>query len=122
MGAVRMTKSDRWKTDPKHPDPLKRQREVVARYFEFKRTLFHQAKSIGFILPPRLEVVFLVPMPSSWSEKKKQRMNRMPVQTRPDIDNYVKAFMDSLAVEDGFVWKTDAEKRYAYHGSILAYF
>jgi Holliday junction resolvase RusA-like endonuclease len=60
-------------------------------------------------------------MPFTWSEKKKVRHNKKPVETRPDIDNYVKAFMDGLEVEDGFVWKVIAEKRYAFKGSILVY-
>jgi Holliday junction resolvase RusA-like endonuclease len=45
----------------------------------------------------------------------------MPVKTRPDIDNYVKGFMDALLIEDGFVWKITAEKRYAFQGSIIIY-
>jgi Holliday junction resolvase RusA-like endonuclease len=68
-----------------------------------------------------LEIVFLVPMPNSWSKKKKEKENRMPVKTRPDIDNYVKAFLDALLVEDGHIWKIIAEKRYAFKGSIIVY-
>ena len=40
---------------------------------------------------------------------------------RPDLDNLVKAFMDALSVEDGYVWKITAEKRYSFNGSILVY-
>lgn len=121
MGAVRMTQSDRWKTDPNHKDPNKRQREVVARYFNFKSVLLLQSKQMNFELTDKLDIVFLVPMPASWSEKKKSRENKQPVRSKPDLDNYVKAFMDALSVEDGFVWKMTAEKRYAYRGSILVY-
>jgi Holliday junction resolvase RusA-like endonuclease len=60
-------------------------------------------------------------MPATWSEKKKAQMNKQPVKTRPDLDNYVKAFMDSMSSEDGFVWKINAEKRYAYRGSVIVY-
>lgn len=121
MGAVRMTQSDKWKTNPNHIDPNKRQREVVTKYFDFKDKIREQAKSMKFKLSGVLEIVFLVPMPFTWSEKKKVRHNKKPVETRPDIDNYVKAFMDALESEDGFVWKTIAEKRYAFKGSILVY-
>jgi hypothetical protein len=48
-------------------------------------------------------------------------MNKLPVKTRPDADNYVKAFMDSLAKEDGNVWFIKAEKRHAFQGSIIVY-
>lgn len=121
MGAVRMTQSDKWKTNPNHKDPLKRQREVVTRYFQFKSIIKAQAEQMQFKLGEILEIAFLVPMPHTWSEKKKIQHNKKPVKTRPDIDNYVKAFMDALEVEDGFVWKVCAEKRYAFKGSILVY-
>jgi Holliday junction resolvase RusA-like endonuclease len=121
MGAVRMTKSDTWKTNPNHSDPNKRQREVVKRYFDFKNTVTFQAIQMKYALQEILEIVFLIPMPATWSEKKKTRMNKQPVKTRPDLDNYVKAFMDSMSSEDGFVWKINAEKRYAYRGSIIVY-
>ncbi len=121
MGAVRMSQSDKWKTNPNHFDPKKREREAVTRYRYFKSVIRNQANEMKFELKGVLEVVFLVPMPSTWSEKKKQRENKKPVKTRPDIDNYVKAFMDAIAAEDGYVWKINAEKRYAFKGSILVY-
>lgn len=121
MGAVRMTKSDTWKTNPNHPDPKKRQRDCVRRYFGFKNQINAQANQMKYALKETLEIIFLIPMPATWSEKKKKSMNKMPVKTRPDIDNYLKAFMDSLTAEDGFVWKINSEKRYAYKGSILVY-
>jgi Holliday junction resolvase RusA-like endonuclease len=121
MGAVRMTQSDRWKTNPRHVDPNKRQREVVTQYFEYKNKVLEQAREMKFELPEVLEIVFCVPMPFTWSEKKKVRNNKLPVKKRPDIDNYVKAFMDAMSNEDGNVWKIISEKRYAYRGSILVY-
>jgi Holliday junction resolvase RusA-like endonuclease len=121
FGAVRMTQSDKWKTNPNHLDPRKRQREAVTKYFHFKDQIRQQAQEMKFNLSEILEIVFLVPMPFTWSEKKKVRSNKTPVKTRPDIDNYVKGFMDALENEDGFVWKIVAEKRYAFKGSILVY-
>ena len=100
MGAVRMTQSDRWKTNPRHVDPNKRQREVVTQYFEYKNKVLEQAREMKFELPEVLEIVFCVPMPFTWSEKKKVRNNKLPVKKRPDIDNYVKAFMDAMSNED----------------------
>jgi Holliday junction resolvase RusA-like endonuclease len=121
MGAVRMTQSDKWKLNPNHIDPKKRQREVVTQYFNFRSKVLEQARQMNFELPEVLDIVFLVPMPFTWSEKKKVRNNKMPVKKRPDIDNYVKAFMDALSKEDGNIWKINAEKRYAFRGSILVY-
>jgi len=121
MGAVRMTNRDRMFTNPNHPNPLKRQRVEVTRYFDYQNRLWEQYASKPFKFPNELEIVFLLPMPSSWSEKKKVKMNKMPCLTRPDIDNLVKGFMDALKIEDGNVWKVIAEKRYAYKGSVLLF-
>ena len=121
MGAVRMSQSDRWKLNPNHHNILQRQRPEVTRYFSFKRTIKDQAAKMKYVQENTLEIVFLVPMPNSWSKKKKEKENRMPVKTRPDIDNYVKAFLDALLVEDGHIWKIIAEKRYAFKGSIIVY-
>jgi Holliday junction resolvase RusA-like endonuclease len=121
MGAVRMTKRDRIFTNPNHADPKKRQREVVTRYFKFQNDVWSEYTQKPFKFPTNLEVVFCIPMPLSWSEKKRQRMNRKPCLTRPDIDNLVKAIMDALKIEDGNVWKITAEKRYSYKGSIIIF-
>lgn len=121
FGAVRMTQSDKWKTNPNHVDPQKRQRQAVTKYFNFKDKVRLQAKAMNYQLGDVLEIIFLVPMPLSWSAKKKEKMNKFPVKTRPDADNYVKAFMDSLLAEDGNVYKIIAEKRHAYQGSIIIY-
>lgn len=121
MGAVRMSSSDKWKTNPLHKNPQKRQRIVVGKYFNFKNKVRQQALEMNYKMSGILEIIFLVPIPNSWSEKKKIRHNKQPVITRPDIDNYCKAFMDAIEIEDGFVWKIIAEKRHAFKGSILVY-
>ena len=121
MGAVRMSQSDRWKTNPNHKDINKRQRSEVTRYFSFKNELQRQAKLLNYTIYNTLDIVFCVPMPSSWSQKKKGQLIGHPVRTAPDLDNYVKAFMDALLINDGHIWKITAEKRYAYLGSIIVY-
>lgn len=121
MGAVRMTQSDRWKKDPNHIDPRKRQRGAVGKYFAFKTLLQLQAKQFNFELGQIFEAVYLIPMPSSWSAKKKEAMNGKPCLTKPDTDNITKAIKDALRTEDGDVWWEKAEKRWAYKGSIIIY-
>lgn len=121
MGAVRMTKSDQWKTNPNHPDPMKRQRKAVAQYFAFKNILTAQANLMKFELGKCLDAVYFIPMPDSWSEKKKERMNGMPHESRPDTDNITKAIKDTLRKEDGNIWWEKAEKRWAYKGSIIIF-
>jgi Holliday junction resolvase RusA-like endonuclease len=110
IGAVRMTRADRW-----------RKRPAVLRYFEFKDSVIKECNKVGFELKNNLDVVFFLPMPESWSLKKKEKMNGMPHKSRPDIDNIVKGFMDALKDQDGDIWFIKAEKRYAHKGSILIY-
>jgi len=121
MGGVRMSSSDRWKTNPNHPDPAKRQRPIVTKYWAAKDLMKVQAAKMGFVLGNFLDAVFFVPMPESWSEKKKNKMNGMPCKKRPDWDNYSKAVCDFLRDEDGDIWLGKVEKRYAWKGSILIY-
>jgi Holliday junction resolvase RusA-like endonuclease len=121
VGAVRMTQSDRWKTNPNHTDPKKRQRKAVTQYFNFKNSLTLQANLMGFELGQCFDAVFLMPMPDSWSAKKKERMNGMPCEVKPDTDNITKAIKDALRKNDSDIWYEKAEKRWAYKGSIIIY-
>jgi Holliday junction resolvase RusA-like endonuclease len=121
MGAVRMTQSDRWKVDANHIDPRKRQRASVTKYFAFKTIISAQAKQMGFTLGRCLEAIYCIPMPNSWSEKKKKEMNGLPCLSKPDTDNITKAIKDALKKNDGDVWWEKAEKRWAFKGSIIIF-
>ena len=121
MGAPRLTQSDRWKTNPNHIDPLKRQRKPVTSYFAFKDTLRNQAKEMDFELGKTIDALYLIPMPDSWSKKKKERMNAMPCEVQPDTDNITKALKDTLRKSDSDIWYEKAEKRWAYRGSIIIF-
>lgn len=121
MGAVRMTKSDTWKTNPNHVDPRKRQRKAVCQYFNFKNTLIKQALLMDYKLGKFLEAVYFIPMPDSWSNKKKEKMNGMPHETKPDTDNITKGVKDALKKDDSDVWWEKAEKRWAFKGSIIIF-
>jgi Holliday junction resolvase RusA-like endonuclease len=121
FGAVRMTQRDRIFTNPNHPDPKKRQRPAVTKHFEFKNRLIQQANEMGFVLKETLDVLFIVPLPDSWSKKKKDKMNGMPCKSKPDCDNYVKLICDTLKKEDGDIWVINAEKRYGHRGSIIIF-
>ena len=63
-------------------------------------------------------IIFHVPMPNSWSNKKKVRMNTRPHQQRPDIDNYCKGIFDALHTEDSHIADVCLSKRWAYEGGI----
>ncbi len=121
MGAVRMSRSDKWKTDPDHPDPNKRKRKSVVKHHSFADTLRYQAKQLNFELGKTLEAVFFIAMPESWSKKKKNENVGMPHESLPDCDNIVKILKDTLKKQDKEVWWEKAEKRWAYVSSILIY-
>jgi Holliday junction resolvase RusA-like endonuclease len=110
MGAPRMTRADKWK-----------KREVVLRYFAMKNILQLQANLMKYEMGETLNVVFFLPMPDTWSNKKKEAMNGLPHKQKPDTDNLVKGIKDSLLKDDSVVWKEQAEKRWAFKGSILIY-
>jgi len=115
--APRMTDSDRWKTE-NNKNQNYRQRTCVTRYFAYKNAIVLFCNKFRYTLEPELNIVFHIPMPDSWSKKKKEEMCGQPHQVRPDIDNLCKGFMDSFGKEDSFVWKISAEKRWALEGKI----
>ena len=102
----RMTRRDVWA-----------KRKVIIRYREFCDELRSQAD--GWKLPDTFRARFIVPMPNSWSKKKKRQMVATPHQQRPDADNLCKALMDALLKEDSTVWKLEIEKIWGEEGAII---
>jgi Holliday junction resolvase RusA-like endonuclease len=88
-------------------------RPCVMRYRAFKDECLAQGIEIGDVV----EVVFVIPMPVSWSKKKREKMNGQPHQQKPDIDNLAKALMD-VCSEDSHVWSLLAVKRWGEIGLI----
>lgn len=108
MGKPRMTQRDRWA-----------KRSVVVRYFAYCDSL--RAALPGFVVPDRLGLEFSIPMPKSWSAKKRVLLKGKPHKQRPDIDNLAKAFMDALADDDSYIYSLKAEKYWDESGSIKVY-
>lgn len=105
IGKPRMTQSDKWKVDPNHTDPKKRQRKCVSIYWKYKDELMLEASKQNFTVPEYDgHIIFYLPMPHSWSEKKKALMNGTPHQQKPDSDNLAKSVFDSLLKEDCKIW------------------
>ena len=98
----RMTKADRW-----------RKRQSVLKFFAFRdavRQWPRETMHNKILEMESFEIVFHVPMPKSWSKKKKGYMNGSAHQQRPDLDNYLKAWKDSVYEEDAIVWRVKASK------------
>ncbi len=60
-----------------------------------------------------MHITFYIPVPQkSWSQKKKTAHHGMLHQSKPDIDNLTKAFLDSLVAEDKFIADLSLTKRW----------
>lgn len=107
IGKPRMTQRDKW-----------HRRKVTDKYWAYKAELNLQAKKLNFVISERLEIVFYLEMPSSWSKKKKAQMNGKPHQQKPDVDNILKGFLDCLTDDDSFIWDISVIKVWSETGKI----
>ena len=108
MGKPRMSQRDTWKKRP-----------CVNRYYQFKDSL--KAEWGDRELTDSFWIVCHIPMPKSWSKKKREQMRGQPHRQKPDADNITKAFKDSLYKEDSIVWDERCTKFWADNGAIEVY-
>jgi len=104
MAKPRMTRSDKWK-----------KRDCVMRYRTFK----DECRLRGVIVPEAAHVTYIVPMPNSWSKKKRDSMRGKPHQQRPDLDNFDKGLLDAVLEEDSHIWKLYSSKVWGDAGWII---
>lgn len=73
----------------------------LEKYNDYKVSLLAEAKRNRFICPEQgAEVVFYLPVPKSWSNRKKKEKHLKLHSGKPDLDNMLKAFFDGLFTED----------------------
>ncbi len=101
----RQTRADKWK-----------QRPPVMRYRAF-------ADEVRLKLPTDIDfsnvaILFILPMPKSWSKKKKGKMGLTVHRQTPDIDNLCKALLDAYHKDDSGIYCLRAAKIWGYDGSI----
>ena len=101
-----MTQRDRWA-----------KRQIVKDYFAFRDTVKQEIKRLLALQNnndkkswEELDICFFIPMPKSWSKKKRSAMAGTPHKQRPDLDNYIKGLLDALLEEDCKVWRLSARK------------
>jgi len=101
----RMTQRDRWKKRP-----------VVLRYYAFK----DECRLRGVKCAVGDSYKFTIPMPKSWSKKKRVEMDGEPhTLEKFDLDNLVKALWDAVLLHDGAMWRVGGlEKVWGYDGAI----
>lgn len=99
-----MTRGDKWKSRP-----------ATARYWAFKDEVRWRMKDVSL---DAARVVFFIPMPESWSKKKRAAMLGEPHRQKPDLDNLIKALGDALHEDDSHVAEIHARKVWAESGMI----
>jgi Holliday junction resolvase RusA-like endonuclease len=106
VGKPRMTRSDRWKKRP-----------ATDKYWNFcDECRKHKVR----LDPSGCRVTFFLPMPPSWSVKKRRLTRGMPHMGRPDLDNLLKSLLDALYQNDSIVWQlTGLEKYWEEEGKIV---
>ncbi|HQB08132.1 MAG TPA: RusA family crossover junction endodeoxyribonuclease, partial [Rectinema sp.] len=102
MGKPRMTRRDKWLNPPRKP---------VAAYRDWS----HKLRSFITNVPNnavQLDWVAYLPMPKSWSKKKKEFMKGQAHRSKPDKDNIDKAIMDALFERDECIAFGSQSKRW----------
>ena len=96
------------------------------KYTKFKKEMEALTSELETTLskkPVSVELEFGIMMPKSWSKKKRKELNNTYCSNNSDIDNYIKAILDSLNgvvyVDDKQVVELFAKKIYSEEGYIL---
>lgn len=101
--APRQTRSDQYRVRP-----------AVARYRLFRDLVRAEWRECKWIGPADyMEVTFWIPMPKTWSQKKKDQMVFRPHQGKPDLDNLAKGFWDAIY--------RDEDDSHIYHAVLSKY-
>lgn len=89
-----------------------RRREYILNYLEYKRRLKEVFIKSGFGEFPQSAVwfKFFLPMPKSWSKKKRNSLCFQPHVQTPDTSNFHKAMEDSCSEKDSVNWDYRASK------------
>jgi hypothetical protein len=99
-----MTRRDQWHKRP-----------IVERYWAYKGQI---RVSLSSLPESGLHVLFILPMPKSWSKKKRAMMDGQPHRQRPDIDNLHKGLLDAVFDDDCAVWDHRLTKLWGEEGAI----
>jgi len=64
-------------------------------------------------------VIFVLPMPDSWSKKKKNLFDGKAHSQTPDLDNLIKAIGDAVYADDSGIWDIHVTKLWGSEGRII---
>ena len=108
IGKPRMTQRDKWHKRP-----------ITQRYWDYKAYMNLIAQRYRFKPSNQLLMHFYVPMPISWSKKKRGDMLGRPHQSKPDIDNFIKGVLDAFFEDDSKVYEVWGRKMWGDKGCIV---
>lgn len=93
-------------------------RPCVVRYRNYRDEIEAYAHNLDLIKP--FEIIFHMPFPKSYSKKKKEILRGEGHKQKPDLDNLLKAFLDSVYrfSDDAHIWKVTASKIWSDEGKI----
>lgn len=93
----RTIKGGKVKTLRSQPNYVRTKR-YLEKYFNYKQALREHGEKIGFIMPQDAFFMwFFMPMPKTWTKKKKVAMAFKLHKNKKDTDNLSKAIKDALA-------------------------
>ena len=101
----RMTRADKW-----------RKRPATSKYWHFVDLCKLQRVEFPCF---GAHVTFILPMPGSWSKKKKAQMDGKPHMQKPDWDNLGKALSDAIYKDDSGIYDVHITKRWGRDGMII---
>ena len=99
----------------KFPPP----RPCVKKYWKFKDELGACAEKEGFVLGDKVYMEFHLPMPKSWSKKKKIDMVGECHMSKPDLDNMIKSVGDCLKKDDQTIHEIIAKKFWSEESTLV---
>ncbi len=100
----RMTRRDKWEERP-----------GVLRY----RAFADECRLRKMLVPEQgAHVIFVLPMPPSWTKTKREEMEGEPHTQTPDVDNLCKALLDALYGDDSAVADIRISKVWGKDGMI----
>lgn len=108
--APRQSRRDRWIKRP-----------CVERYHAFRDRIAEQKIEQKIVLPESPWLWFLIPIPRSWSKRKRADLLYQAHALKPDVDNLLKAFLDGVFRDenDSHVWDLRVTKIWSQAGAIV---
>jgi len=90
------------------------------KYRAYRDELKLKFRAAQFQLADQVEMIFYLPMPKSWSKRRKKELDNKPARTSPkDTDNLAKAVLDAIFKDDRHVWRLVATKYWSYDGGVM---